>query len=59
MKKLSLICAVAIAGLSLTACGNSSHKKNTTSKQTSSKVVKKHHNNKYKLTDQQLNINLS
>ena len=60
MKKISLLCAVAIAGLSLSACGhNSSKNKNTTSKQTSSKVVKKHHNNKYKLTDQQLNINLS
>lgn len=43
MKKISLLCAVAIAGLSLTACGNPSQKKNTTSKQTSSKVVKKHH----------------
>lgn len=43
MKKISLICAVALAGLSLTACGNPSQKKNTTSKQTSSKVVKKHH----------------
>ena len=44
MKKISLICAVAIAGLSLSACGhNSSKNKNTTSKQTSSKVVKKHH----------------
>lgn len=43
MKKISLLCAVAIAGLSLAACGNNSSKKNTTSKQTSSKVVKKHH----------------
>lgn len=43
MKKISLLCAVALAGLSLTACGNSTQKKNTTSKQTSSKVVKKHH----------------
>lgn len=46
MKKISLICAVALAGLSLTACGNPSQKKNTTSKQTSSKVVKKHHKKK-------------
>lgn len=46
MKKIGLICAVALAGLSLTACGNSSQKKNTTSKQTSSKVVKKHHKKK-------------
>lgn len=46
MKKISLFCAIALAGLSLTACGNSSHKKNTTSKQTSSKVVKKHHKKK-------------
>lgn len=47
MKKISLLCAVAIAGLSLSACGhNSSKNKNTTSKQTSSKVVKKHHKKK-------------
>lgn len=46
MKKISIICAIALAGLSLTACGNSSQKKNTTSKQTSSKVVKKHHKKK-------------
>lgn len=46
MKKISLFCAVALAGLSLTACGNPSQKKNTTSKQTSSKVVKKHHKKK-------------
>ena len=46
MKKISLLCAVALAGLSLTACGNSTQKKNTTSKQTSSKVVKKHHKKK-------------
>lgn len=47
MKKISLICAVAIAGLSLSACGhNSSKNKNTTSKQTSSKVLKKHHKKK-------------
>ena len=46
MKKISLLCAVVLAGLSLTACGNSSQKKNTTSKPTSSKVVKKHHKKK-------------
>ena len=43
MKKISLICAVALAGLSLTACGSNSTKKaSSSSKVTSSKVVKHH-----------------
>ncbi len=43
MKKISLICAVALAGLSLTACGsNSSKKASSSSKASSSKVVKHH-----------------
>lgn len=43
MKKISLICAVALAGLSLTACGsNSSKKASSSSKVSSSKVVKHH-----------------
>ena len=50
MKKVGLICAVALAGMSLVACGNQSATKgaNSSSKTTSSKVVKKHkkHNNK-------------
>lgn len=50
MKKIGLICAVALAGMSLVACGNQSATKraNSSSKTSSSKVVKKHkkHNNK-------------
>lgn len=48
MKKIGLICAVALAGISLAACGNQSTKKASSSSKTSSKVVKKHkkHNNK-------------
>lgn len=43
MKKISLICVVALAGLSLTACGSNSTKKaSSSSKTTSSKVVKHH-----------------
>ena len=43
MKKISLICAIALAGLSLTACGsNSSKKASSSSKASSSKVVKHH-----------------
>lgn len=43
MKKISLICAVALAGLSLTACSSNSTKKaSSSSKVTSSKVVKHH-----------------
>lgn len=43
MKKISLICAVALAGLSLTACGSKSNKKaSSSSKVSSSKVVKQH-----------------
>lgn len=59
MKKISLLCAVALAGLSLTACGNSSQKKNTTSKQTSSKVVKKYYfdGKTANLKDEKITIN--
>lgn len=48
MKKIGLICAVALAGISLAACGNQSTKKASSSNKTSSKVVKKHkkHDNK-------------
>lgn len=43
MKKISLLCAIALAGLSLTACGsNSSKKASSSSKASSSKVVKHH-----------------
>lgn len=43
MKKIGLICAVALAGMSLTACGNQSSKKaSSSSKASSSKVVKSH-----------------
>lgn len=44
MKKIGLICAVALAGMSLAACGNQSATKgaNSSSKTSSSKVVKKH-----------------
>lgn len=43
MKKIGLICAVALAGMSLAACGNrSSSKASSSSKTSSSKVVKKH-----------------
>ena len=50
MKKIGLICAVVLTGMSLAACGNQSATKgaNSSSKTSSSKVVKKHkkHNNK-------------
>lgn len=43
MKKIGLICAVALAGMSLAACGNqSSSKASSSSKTSSSKVVKSH-----------------
>lgn len=43
MKKIGLICAVALAGISLAACGNQSTKKSSSSsKVSSSKVVKSH-----------------
>lgn len=43
MKKISLICAVAVAGLSLAACGNNSSKKASSSSKVSSSKVVKHH----------------
>lgn len=43
MKKVGLICAVALAGMSLAACGSQSTKKaSSSSKASSSKVVKRH-----------------
>lgn len=44
MKKVGLICAVALAGMSLAACGNqsSSNRTSSSSKASSSKVVKHH-----------------
>ena len=43
MKKIGLICTVALAGMSLAACGNQSSKKaSSSSKASSSKVVKSH-----------------
>lgn len=49
MKKVGLICAVALAGMSLAACNNQSSKESSSSsKASSSKVVKQHkkHSNK-------------
>ena len=43
MKKISLICAVALAGLSLTACGSNSNRKTSSSSKASSSKVVKHH----------------
>ncbi|WP_191337174.1 hypothetical protein [Limosilactobacillus vaginalis] len=43
MKKIGLICATALLGMSLTACGSqSSNKDSSSSKMSSSKVVKHH-----------------
>ena len=46
MKKVGLICAVALAGMSLTACGNQSSKKASSSSKASSSKVVKHHKHK-------------
>lgn len=47
MKKIGLICAVALTGMSLVACGNQSSKKaSSSSKASSSKVVKRHKHKK-------------
>ena len=43
MKKIGLICAVALAGISLAACGNQSTKKSSSSSKASSSKVVKHH----------------
>lgn len=43
MKKIGLICAVALAGMSLAACGNQSTKKASSSSKVSSSKVVKHH----------------
>lgn len=46
MKKVGLICAVALAGMSLAACGNQSTKKASSSSKASSSKVVKHHKHK-------------
>ena len=43
MKKTGLICATALLGMSLTACGSQSTKKASSSSKTSSSKVVKHH----------------
>lgn len=56
MKKVGLICAVALAGMSLAACGNQSSKESSSSsKVSSSKVVKSHkkQNKKKKVSSSQ------
>lgn len=53
MKKIGLICAVALAGMSLAACGNqSSNKTGSSSKASSSKVVKHHKHKKQNKKEQ-------
>ena len=42
MKKIGLICAALLAGVSLTACSNSASQKSATSSSSSTKVVKHH-----------------
>lgn len=46
MKKIGLICTVALAGMSLAACGNQSSKESSSSSKTSSSKVVKHHKKK-------------
>ena len=46
MKKVGLICAVALAGISLAACGNQSSKESSSSSKASSSKVVKHHKKK-------------
>ena len=46
MKKIGLICTVALAGMSLAACGNQSSKKASSSSKASSSKVVKHHKHK-------------
>ena len=46
MKKIGLICAVALAGISLAACNNQSSKESSSSSKTSSSKVVKHHKKK-------------
>lgn len=43
MKKIGLICATALLGMSLTACGSQSANKTSSSSKTSSSKVVKHH----------------
>lgn len=46
MKKIGLICAVALAGISLAACGSQTSKKASSSSKASSSKIVKHHQNK-------------
>ena len=43
MKKIGLICTVALAGMSLAACSNQSSKESSSSSKTNSSKVVKHH----------------
>ena len=58
MKKIGLICAVALAGMSLTACGNQSSKKASSSSKASSSKVVKHHKH-HKKTDKKKKVSSS
>jgi hypothetical protein len=55
MKKIGLICAALLAGISLTACSNSASQKSATSSSSSAKVVK--HHEKAKSEKKQSNSN--
>ena len=55
MKKIGLICAALLAGISLTACSNSASQKSATSSSSSTKVVK--HHEKAKSEKKQSNSN--
>ena len=55
MKKIGLICATLLAGISLTACSNSASQKSATSSSSSAKVVK--HHEKAKSEKKQSNSN--
>ena len=58
MKKIGLICAVALAGISLAACGNQSTKKASSSSKASSSKVVKHHKH-HKKTDKKKKVSSS
>ena len=58
MKKVGLICTVALAGMSLTACGNQSSKKASSSSKISSSKVVKHHKH-HKKTDKKKKVSSS
>lgn len=55
MKKIGLICAALLAGISLTACSNTASQKSATSSSSSTKVVK--HHEKAKSEKKQSNSN--